>query len=474
MRKSADSLLCNLENTLFDALQIIKDNGKGVTFIVDNKKKLCGILTDGDIRKLIIKQTTLKTPVKKIMNKHFTYATVNDNPKKIIGMASEKIRIIPIVDENFIYQKFYELDTRIFIPVASPELGGNELKYLIDAFISTWISSRGSYITEFEKEFSKFCECKYSIAVSNGTAALHLALIALGIKTGDEVIIPDLTFAATINSVLYTGAKPVIVDIDSTCWGIDPLQIEKAITSKTKALIVVHLYGQPCQMDKIMKIAKKHKLFVIEDCAEAHGATYAGRKVGSIGDIGCFSFYGNKVITTGEGGMCTTNSKKLADKIKILRDHGMSIKRKYWHDVVGYNYRMTNLQAAIGLAQLERVKTILINRRKIEDKYRKALKGVKGIEFQADNLDKRKKITWLVSALVNAEERDSLLIRLKNKKVDTRPFFYPLGDMEIYKQYVFSNAISKEISARGLNFPTNSNVDKETISIIKKALLKRK
>ncbi len=474
MKRNSDPLLCNIENTLFDALQVIKNNGKGVTFIIDNNNKLCGILTDGDIRKLIIKKTTLEAPVKEIMNKRFTYATINDDPKKIIGMTNEKIRIIPIVDENFIYQKFYELDNRIFIPVASPELGGNELKYLIDAFISSWISSRGTYITEFEEKFADFCECKYGIAVSNGTAALHLALTALGIKAGDEVIVPDLTFAATINCVLYTNATPVIVDINSACWCIDPKEIEKAITKKTKAIIVVHLYGQPCEMNKIMKIAKKHKLYVIEDCAEAHGATYAGKKVGSIGHIGCFSFYGNKVITTGEGGMCTTNSKALAKKIRILRDHGMSTKKRYWHDMVGYNYRMTNLQAAIGLAQIERVGDILSNRQKIEDKYRRALKGVKGIEFQTDNLVKRKKITWLVSALVNERGRDSLLKRLKNKKVDSRPFFYPLGNMEIYKQYVFSNTNSKEISARGLNFPTNSSVDEETLKIIRKILLKRK
>lgn len=471
MKNFSDPLLCHLNNTLFDALQIIKNNSKGMVFIVNDSKKLCGILTDGDVRKLIIKDTTLKTPVKDIMNKRFTYATVDDDPKKVLGLASEKIRIIPIVDKNFIYQKFYEFDTRIVIPVARPELGGNELKYLIDAFISTWISSTGAYITEFEREFAKFCECKYGIAVSNGTAALHLALLALGIKTGDEVIIPDLTFAATINCVLYTNATPVIVDVDSDCWCINPIEIEKAITPKTKAIIVVHLYGQPCEMDRIMKIAKKHKLCVIEDCAEAHGATYNDRKVGSFGDIGCFSFYGNKVITTGEGGMCTTNSRALARKIKILRDHGMSTKKRYWHDMIGYNYRMTNLQAAIGLAQLERIKTILINRRKVEDKYRKALQDIEEIEFQADNLTQRGKITWLVSALVDKNKRNSLLKRLKNKKIDSRPFFYPLGDMDIYKKYVFSNEKSREISARGLNFPTNSNVDEEALSIIRETLL---
>lgn len=472
MKNFSDPLLCNVNNTLFDALQIINNNGKGVTIIVDDNKKLCGILTDGDIRKLIIKDTTLKTPVKDIMNKRFTYATIDDDPKKILGLASEKIRIIPIVDKDFIYQKFYELDSRIFIPVASPELGGNELKYLIDAFISTWISSKGSYITKFEEEFAQFCECKYGVAVSNGTAALHLALLALGIKTGDEVIVPDLTFAATINCVLYTNATPVIVDIDPVSWCVNSDEIEKAITPKTKAIIAVHLYGQPCEMDKIMKIARKHKIHVVEDCAEAHGATYTNKRVGSIGDVGCFSFYGNKIITTGEGGMCTTKSKTLAEKIRMLRDHGMSNKKKYWHDLIGYNYRMTNLQAAIGLAQLERIEEILTNREQIENGYRESLKDINTIQFQHHNLPKRKKITWLVSALVKKLDRDYLLKLLKKKGIDSRPFFYPLSAMEIYRKYVFSNSESTKISALGLNFPTNSSINNDTLNTIRNILLK--
>ncbi|MEM4522680.1 MAG: DegT/DnrJ/EryC1/StrS aminotransferase family protein, partial [Nitrososphaeria archaeon] len=254
-------------------------------------------------------------------------------------------------------------------PVAEPEIGDEELKNVIEAVKSGWVSSKGRFIDEFESSFAKYVGVKYGIATSNGTAALHLALAGLNIGSDDEVIVPDLTFAATINAVLYTRAKPVIVDINPEYWCIDPTKLEKAITSKTKAIILVHLYGHPCDMEPIMEIAEQHNLYVIEDVAEAHGAEYKGRKVGSFGHISCFSFYGNKVITTGEGGMCLTNDREIAERIKILRDHGMSPEKRYWHDVIGFNYRMTNLQAALGLAQLGKIERFIEKKREIAKKY---------------------------------------------------------------------------------------------------------
>ena len=228
-------------------------------------------------------------------------------------------------------------------------------------------------LRSLKNEFAEYSDCAHGAAVSNGTVALHLALVALGIGEGDEVIVPDLTYAATINTVLHANATPVIVDVEESSWCIDPIQIEKAITRRTKAIIPVHLYGQACDMEAIMKIAKKYKLRVIEDCAEAHGAMFNEKKVGSFGDVGCFSFFGNKVITTGEGGMCVTNDTNLNERMRILRDHGMSKTKRYWHEVIGYNYRMTNLQAAIGLAQLERIEKIHNNRREYENNYKDSL-----------------------------------------------------------------------------------------------------
>lgn len=340
------------------------------------------------------------------------------------------------------------------IPIAQPDLNGNELKYITNAFLSTRVSSSGRYIKSFEKNFSKFCGCKYGVAVSNGTAALHLALVALGVGKGDQVIVPDLTFAATINAVLYTQATPVIVDIDKESWCIDPCEVKKAIRKKTKAIIPVHLYGQPCDMHLIMKIARDKGIHVVEDCAEAHGASFDNKKVGSFGDIGSFSFYGNKIITTGEGGMCVTNSKKLNDKMVILRSHGMHRRRRYWHDMVGYNYRMTNLQAALGVAQLERIRSILKGRKDIEDRYRQILSDIKTIKFQKNDLPMRQKTTWLVSALIKNGKRNIFIKKCKAKGIDVRQFFYPLSQMQIYHKYVFSNKNSVSISREGINFPT--------------------
>ena len=447
-------LLCRNDSTLMDALSIIDANGKRVVFVVDKNNKLCGILTDGDIRRLLLGGHHLHEKVGNIVKSDFVYAKARETYKEILPKFNDTIKIIPIVNDAMEVVNYFQYDEGIHIPVANPDLSGNEYRYLMHAFLSSWISSSGIYKDIFEKEFSKFCSTKYGITTSNGTVALHLALLALGIGKGDEVIVPDLTFAATINAVLYTGATPVIVDIEKDSWCIDPARIKEAITHRTKAIIPVHLYGQPADMDAIVSLARKNKLFIIEDCAEAHGATFDNRKVGSFGDIGCFSFFANKVITTGEGGMCVTNSPRLSKKMKILRDHGMSLNKKYWHEIVGYNYRLTNLQAAIGVAQLERIDTILRNRQKIEDEYRKNLSGIDFIEFQRNDLPKRKKIVWLVSLLIKNKKRDLYVRRLQQKGIDVRPFFYPLSSIKIYKKYVFSAKNSVDISRAGISFPT--------------------
>ena len=246
-------------------------------------------------------------------------------------------------------------------PISNIDLNGNELLYVTEAIKSTWISSSGKFITQFESMFAEFCSTNHAVATSNGTTALHLAIESLNIGSGDEVIVPSLTFAATANAILHSGATPVFVDSLNYHWNIDPEKISGAITPKTKAILAVHLYGHPCDMTQIMKIAKKYNLFVIEDCAEATGATINGEKVGSIGDIGCFSFFGNKIITTGEGGMCITNNADLNERMRLLRDHGMDKSKKYWHTEIGYNYRMTNLNAAIGVAQMEQIDLFLKN-----------------------------------------------------------------------------------------------------------------
>ena len=363
-------LVCSQASTIKEVMMCIDQNAKGTAFIVDDEKRLVGIVTDGDIRRLLLEGYGLNQVIEKYMHKNFVYASKGDEPEVIRKKFSDSITIIPVVDENMRLIDFSEYNENVHISLAQPQLNGNEYKYLMDAFLSTWISSTGKYVTQFEQKFAEYCGVSYGVATSNGTTALHLALAALGIGAGDEVIIPDLTFAATINAVLYTGATPVIVDIEEDSWCIDPEQMQKAITPNTKAVIPVHIYGQPCDMGRIIQIAQEHQLYIVEDCAEAHGAEWDHRKVGSFGVISCFSFFGNKVITTGEGGMCITDRKDLNDKMRMLRDHGMSRERKYYHEVIGFNYRMTNMQAAIGVAQLERIDQILDWRLALEDKYR--------------------------------------------------------------------------------------------------------
>lgn len=365
------------------------------------------------------------------------------------------------------------------IPVCEPTLEGNELKYVTDCIKTAWISSNGKYIDEFEKAFSKFCNCKYGISCSNGTAALHLALEALGIKGGDEVIIPIFTMIATANAVIYAGAKPVLVDAEKETWNIDVTKIEEKITNKTKAIIVVHTYGHPVDMDKVLEIAKKHQLYVIEDAAEAHGAEYKGKKVGSLGDVGCFSFYGNKILTTGEGGMVVTNNKELAEKAKLLRNHAFGIPR-YLHHELGFNYRLTNIQAAIGLAQTERADELVNKRINNAKLYNSLLKDIKGITIPPEK-EWAKNVYWMYGLLIDEAEfgmnKDELMKALKDKGVDTRSFFMPMHKQPVYskKDKRFPDVtgkypISEELFAKGLYLPSSSSLTKEQIMQVVEAL----
>lgn len=353
------------------------------------------------------------------------------------------------------------------IPVAEPNLQGNELKYVKDCIETGWISSIGGYVKKFEEGFSKYCGTKYGVAVANGTVALHLALEALGIKKGDEVIIPALTFVATANAVKYTGAKPVFIDSEPRTWNINPAKIEEKITPRTRAIIPVHLYGHPCDMGSIKEIAEKHNLSIIEDAAEAHGAEYKGKKVGSLSAISCFSFYGNKILTAGEGGMCLTDDERLAEKIGQLKDHGMSKERRYYHPQLGYNYRLTNIQAAIGLAQLEKIEKTIETKRKNAKLYNSLLKDVKGITLPIEE-PWAKNVYWMYSILVEKNyklKRDELMTKLKNEGIDTRPFFIPLHKMP-YLDKGLKLPVAENLSEKGMNLPSSTKLTKEQIMLI--------
>ncbi len=362
-----------------------------------------------------------------------------------------------------------------FIPVSEPVLGGNEKKYVMDCLDTTWISSLGKYVEQFEQKFSEFCGCRHGVSVANGTVALQLVLTALGVKHRDEVIVPSLTFVATANAVKAVNAIPVFADSEKNNWCISVEDIKKKITDKTKAIIPVHLYGHPARMDEINEIAEQKNIFVIEDAAEAHGASYKGKKTGSLGKVGCFSFYGNKIITTGEGGMCVTNDKALADEMRFLKDHSMSPEKRYWHPKKGFNFRMTNVQAAIGVAQLEQIDNFIKIRAGHERLYRDLLKDVEGISFQPVASDVSP-VYWMHSVLIDEDfgmSRDDVIAKLKEAGIDSRPFFYPNHTLPPYdtKEKL---PVAEEIAAKGINLPSSVKLSEEDIKRICEELKKLK
>jgi perosamine synthetase len=342
------------------------------------------------------------------------------------------------------------------VPVAEPEIGEEELQNVIEAVKSGWVSSKGPFIEEFERSFSSYITVKYGVTASSGTTALHLALVALGMGKGDKVLVPSLTFVAAANAITYTGAEPIFVDSHPEYWCIDPSKIEEKIDSHTKAVMVVHLYGHPCDMGEIMRIAEDRGLRVIEDCAEAHGAEYEGRKVGSFGVVSCFSFYGNKIITTGEGGMCLTNDEELANKMRLLRDHGMTPDKKYWHDIIGFNYRMTNLQAALGVAQLKKIDFLIEKKRRIAIAYKKLLQNLPTVR-PAPEMPWAKSVYWLYSILVEKALRDKIIQHLEEHGIEIRPFFYPIHILPPYNRKL-RLPVAEELSAEGLNLPSGSRL----------------
>ena len=315
-----------------------------------------------------------------------------------------------------------------FIPVCEPLLNGNELKYVDDAVRTGWISSSGDYVNKFESKFAEYVQSKYGIAVCNGTVALHLALVALGIGKNDEVIIPSFTMIATAFAVCYTGAKPVFVDADKETWNIDVTKIEEKITKNTKAIIPVHIFGNPCNMDEISKIAKKYNLFVIEDAAEAHGAEYNGKKIGSFSDIACFSFFANKNLTTGEGGMCITNNEEYNKLCRYYKNMCFPLDgtRNYMHENIGFNYRMSNIHAAIGLAQVEKADEYRKLRIRNAQLYKKYLENCEGIIFQRDTPNSLN-VNWMNTIIIDDKKyghtKDELILYLKSNGIDTRLLF---------------------------------------------------
>lgn len=362
-----------------------------------------------------------------------------------------------------------------FIPVCEPTLGGRELEYVTEAIRSNWISSAGRHIPEFEERFAAACGARHGVACTSGTTALHLAMAVLGLEPGDEVILPTFTMIATANAVRYTGATPVLVDSEPVTWNLDLQQVADAVGPRTKAVVPVHTYGHPVEMDAVNELADEHGLWVIEDAAEAHGASYKGRKVGSLGDAACFSFYGNKILTTGEGGMITTDNGEFAGLARNLRDHAFSRERHFWHRYVGFNYRMTNLQAAVGLAQTERLDEYVAARRRNAALYTELLAEVDGITTPPE-VGEVDNVFWMYGVLVDPGRfgctRDELREGLAERGIETRTFFIPIHLQPIYAPQFAGRRfpVAEELCARGLYLPSASSLTERQVRYVVEAV----
>jgi perosamine synthetase len=359
-----------------------------------------------------------------------------------------------------------------FIPVAMPDLCGNEERYVVEAVRSSWISSSGEFLGRFEAEFAAACQSRFALGVSNGTTALHLVLSGLNVRPGDEVIVPSMTYIATANAIRYCGGEPVFVDVDPETWCITADAVEAAITPRTRGVIAVHLLGQPADMDPIMKVASTHGLWVVEDAAEAPFATYKGRLVGGIGHAGTFSFYGNKLLTSGEGGAITFQEPHMERRYRMLRGQGMDPDRRYYFPIIGFNYRMTNVAAAILCGQMERREAIMTRRRHIWARYVERLSAIPGIGLRAGN-DWSEISPWMFACLIDEREfgtsRDRLAAALHDQRIETRPMFVPLHSLPPYQQATVSGRtlpVTDDLGTRGIMLPTYNTLSDADIDRI--------
>jgi perosamine synthetase len=455
--------LLPLSATLRETLARLNEGISGVVFVVDGEGILRGLFTDGDARRALLAGAALDGSAAEWMNRRFTAGRASVSREENLRLLSKAIRHLPILDDAGRPVEFLSWAEIWKLPLTQPSLGGNELKYVSDCIASSWISSQGSYVTQFARAFAEYHAVPEALTVCNGTSALHLALVGLGVGPGDEVIVPDLTFAASANVVLHCGATPVLADVDARTWTLDPEDFARKITPRTKAVMPVHLYGHPCDMDPIMETARAHGLYVVEDCAESLGAKYKGRLVGTIGDAGCFSFFANKIITTGEGGMVLAADLGLLRRLNVLRDHGMEKGRRYWHLYPGFNYRLTNIQAAIGLAQMERIDHFLERHRAIARHYTARLRGLPGLVLPPAE-PWAEPICWLYSIMIDEARagltRDGLVRWLADHGVETRNLFYPLHTQPPYPPATDAELpVSSTLSARGLSLPTSKDLD---------------
>ena len=465
-------LLIAKDSTIKQVLESLDRTGQRIVFAVDADDRVVGAISDGDVRRGFLRGQTLADSAEGIMQREFVSMS-HDTPREDAeAQISDRITVVPLLDADGRAVDFVRRRENTYIPAAEPYLGGNELAYVTDCVETGWISSQGSYVTAFEKAFQDYTGCGHAVSVSNGTVALQLALAAHGIGPGDEVITPDLTFAATLNSVIHQGATPVLVDIHPEELNILVDRIEPAITERTRAIMPVHLYGQSARMDEIMAIADKHDLVVIEDAAEALGTRLHGQHAGTFGHAGTFSFFANKLVTTGEGGMVSFRDAETAARARMLRDHGMQPDKRYWHLEPGFNFRMTNLQAAIGVAQMERIDELLDGKRALADAYYRKLEDLQDILILPRAIDDSLHSFWNFVVLFRDHHQAGVVERLidfmRDRQIDVRRVFYPMHVMPPYENLPRPGGAenSLSVSQRGLALPASPKLSPEQVEDI--------
>jgi perosamine synthetase len=467
------------EATIKEAMEKISEAGLRMVFVIDEEKKLLGVATDGDIRRAILSGKDLSSGIKEIMIKNpinFKEGTpATDLLKK---MLEKDIQEIPLVDENGVLKDVALLSEIKSIPLSSPDITNKEIE-IIKQVLSTPFLSIGPKVKEFEKKIADFVGAKYAVAVNSGTSGLHLVVRSLGIKEGDEVITSPFSFIASANCMLFERAKPVFVDIDEKTLCIDPAKIEEKITKKTKAILPVHVFGHPCDMDEIMRIAKKHNLAIIEDACEAIGAEYKGKMAGSFGDCGVFAFYPNKQITTAEGGMIVTSDEKIAKLCQSMRNQGRDEGDEWLcHSRLGYNYRMSELSAALGVTQMERIGEMLEKRQKIADMYNQKLSEIE--ELKIPYVSPNAQISWFVYVIrlddnkFSREDRNIIIQKLKSRGIDSREYFPPIHLEPLYvNMFGFKPGdfeITERVSGSTIALPFYNNLPEEEIDYICRSL----
>jgi perosamine synthetase len=456
------------ELSVFEAMKEMDEIGARWACVVDSDRKIMGVLTHGDIRRYLLSGRSLDLNCLLAANKDFFSLSSGVLDPEVMS-ALAKFDFVPIIEpRSGVLIDVATGKSLHSIPILEPNLGQLELAKLNEIFLSGWISSKSPAVLNFEERIENFTGLSNCLAVSNGTVAIHLALESFGIGAGDEVIVPDLTFAATANAVLQAGATPVFVDVDRESLGLDFELVKKAVTKKTKAILLVHLYGFPARdYELISQFCSEMNLVLIEDCAEALGTFMKGSHVGNLGDAATFSFFGNKLITTGEGGAVTFNNPKHAEKARILRDHGQSLDRRYFHEVAGFNYRLTGLQAAIGLGQFERIDELLMKKRSIAEAYRVRLEGEKEVSW-INEKRQGESSHWLNVLKLElfpqspGSSAESVISTLAQDGIELRPIFYPLHSMPPFRDFKLhisgSVPVSMQMYERAVCLPSSTTL----------------